>query len=382
MYKSFIYIAIILLTAGGCKNTPEPVLTKNELTRVSSEGNYQFVNSRGEPVLLVSGQEITPEQIINKPANLGSLLITPGEYLEPIAQSMEIRDFKEKIKEPLQIIVSDKISEILLYNTAKKEIGDTLDESLDKMVEGDIRKFVQQFGGDEAKAEDAIKKNWHNRENYKKLLRTQILTQWYVSLQKTEIGFIPYRQLIRKYESMKDENFAITPEIEFRSIDILPANLEISDPNMDRRKYAEDFANELYTKLKSGENFAELAKQYSHGHRKQFGGLWEPINPNSLASPYDAIAKAALNMQPGEISQPIKTEPFIFIIKLEKKISAGYVPFEEVQKQVREAVIEEQNTNTAINKFNENVNQQMGRFETNAFIDFCLEKIYKESNQE
>jgi len=381
MYKYSICITLILLLAGGCEKSGSPVLTNLELTRVTSDGKSQLVNSSGEPVLIVAGQEIAPDNIINEPATLGKLYIIPSEYLEPIARSMEIQAFKEKIKEPLQIILMDKITDILLYKSAAKEFGKSLDENLDKAAEGEIKRFINQFGGNEAEADEALRQRYKNRENYKKLLKTRILTQWYVSSQTPENGFIPYRQLIRKYESIKNENFAVTPEIEFRSIDILPSRLEISDPNIDRLKYAEDLANQIYSRLKSGEDFAELANKYSHGHRKEFGGLWEPVNPDSLAAPYDAIAKAAQNMNPQEISQPIKTGTHIFIVKLEKKISAGFEPFEKVQEQVREEVLRDQRTSKAINMLNENVKEQMERFEANAFIDFCLEKIYKNSTQ-
>ncbi|MBN2590225.1 MAG: peptidylprolyl isomerase [Sedimentisphaerales bacterium] len=279
-------------------------------------------------------------------------------------------------------ILADYISDILLYKSAKKEIGDSLDEYLDKSIEGEIKKIAQQFGGDEVKADELIKQKWYDRETYKKLLKREILTQWFLSTQKTDDSFIPYRQLIRKYESMKDENFAIEPEIEFRSIDIRPSRLELTDPNLDRNKYAEDLANEIYSKLKSGEDFGELAKQYSQGHRKDFGGLWDPVNPESLAEPFDVIADTAIKMNPGEISEPIKTDSYIFIIKLEKKKPAGYIPFEQVQVDVRKAVIVERSQKKALSQLDESINQQMERYETGVFVEYCLDKIYKESHKE
>ena len=87
-------------------------------------------------------------------------------------------------------------------------------------------------------------------------------------------------------------------------------------------------------------------------------------------------------MNPGEISQPIKADFHIFIFKLEAKRSAGYVPFEDVQDQVKQALKSEQKENAALEKLNESVIHQMQLDETNEFIDFCLEKVYKISNQE
>ena len=266
--------------------------------------------------------------------------------------------------------------------SAKKEYGDNLDELIEKSVDNEIRQRIQKFGGDEVKADEAIKQKWHDRETYKNLIKKEILTQWYLSKQKAETGFIPYRQLIRKYDSIKAEKFAIAPELQFSLIDIVPSRLTLPDPNMNRRQYAEDLANEIYEKLKSGEDFAKLAKEYSHGHRKDFGGLWEMVNPDSLAAPYDAIPKVAMKMNPGEISEPIKTDTHIFIIKVEQIRQAGYEPFEKVQDKVKDELQKEKSEDQAMSQLDENINQQMERYETKAFIDYCLEKIYKDSNKD
>jgi parvulin-like peptidyl-prolyl isomerase len=381
MYKYFICIILISLLAGGCGESGETEITGSQITRVSSGSDYQLVNSKGEPVLIISGQEITPEDIINKPTSMGDLFTTPSEFLGSFAKDLDIKEFKEKIKQPLLVIVADKISDIILYKSAKKKLGDTLDETLDKAIESEIRRFSMQYGGDQAKADEEIKLKWHDIDSYKKILKREILMQWYISSQTIEENFITYRQLIKQYESMKDKDFVITPMIEFQLIDIQPSKLTISDPNKDRLELAEELADTIYSELKSGGDFSELARQYSHGPKSQSGGLWDPVNPSSLAEPYDLIAKAAKDMNPGQISEPIKTDTHIFILKLLNKQNEGYEPFEKVQEQVRKATKAEQNKNMAISKLNESLVQQMERSETNAFIDYCLEKIYKQNNQ-
>lgn len=379
MYKNFIFIALILFMAAGCEKAAEPVT--NNLTRVNRSGTVQIVDTKGEPVLLVSGQQITSDNMLNEPAPLGNIFLKPAEYLEPVAQSLTFDQFKEKIREPLQAILSDKIFDVLLYNSAKKKFGDKIDESLEKAIDSEIRRYIQQFGGDQAKADQAIREKYHDQDSLKKELKREILTQWYVSSQTNEKSFVPYRQLVMQYEKMKDDHFAINPMIKFRSIDIIPGKLEITDPNVDQKKYAQTLANELYEKLQSGADFAELAKKYSGGHRKEYGGLWDPVNPNSLAEPFNAIANATQDMKQGEISKPIITDTFIFIVKLEDKVSAGYIPFENVQEQVKNAAIVEQNRSIALKPMKDIVVQQMSGSETNAFIDFCLEKLYKISTQ-
>lgn len=149
---------------------------------------------------------------------------------------------------------------------------------------------------------------------------------------------------------MKDEFFFRRAVLRFRLIDIEPAKLEVTDPNQNRLEKAEELADELMGRLRTGEDFGELAKRYSNGHRAMFGGLWKPVEPGSLAKPYDILAGEAERIKPGQIAGPIKAGEHIFIMKLEDKQSAGFEPFEDVQSQV-EAQIFFERRKKAVDEF-------------------------------
>ena len=381
MYKCLIYITLVLFLSVGCDNTAGPNVTNTELSRMTNISNIGLIENKDKFILLVGGQEITSDDIIYEPTMFGETFLSPAEYLEPVAQAYEIELFKAQTRDWLKQIIKRRISYVVLYQNAKRQLGDNLDDTLENATESEFNNFIQRYGGDIAKADEIIKQNWGSRRNYKNLIKRNILEYYFVSSKTPTNEYISYRKLKDKYEEMKDEHFAKIPSIEFRLIDIQPSKIKITDPNQDQRKVAENLADQIFTKLKSGEDFAELAKQYSHGPRKESGGLWRPVNPNSLVEPYDLIAKAADNLNSGEISEPIKTEQRIFIVKLESKISAGYEPFENVQDQVKEALLSEQQSNTAINKLNEQVEKQMELQETNKFVNFCLEKIHQINNQ-
>ncbi|HSV27074.1 MAG TPA: peptidylprolyl isomerase, partial [Sedimentisphaerales bacterium] len=84
-----------------------------------------------------------------------------------------------------------------------------------------------------------------------------------------------------------------------------------------------------------GEDFAALAARYSGDHGRDRGGLWNPIEPGSLAPPYDVIEKTAVEMEPGAISDPVFAGGYFFIIRLERKQVSGHIPFEEVQHDIQ-----------------------------------------------
>lgn len=382
MYKYIVIIITITLLVCGCDTGTQTGLTNAELERIAYTQNIELAETAGKPVLMIGGDSVTCEEIINSPTEMGELFISPVEYFKPIAQLIELDQFKERARTPLKQILTDKISNILLYQHAKRQFGDNAEESLDKAAESELRKLLLQFGGDQAKADEWLKNNRLDRNSYKERQKRAILIDWYVGSKLRDDRPITYRELKNHYENIKDEYFYRQALIQFRLIDIQPAKLQVTDPN-ERWQLAEKAAYELLARIKAGEDFAELAKQseYSHGHMRELGGLWKPVKPDSLAPPYDVLAAAAQKTEPNEVAELIKTPEHIFIMKLEQKQLGGYEPFENVQGYVRQAVILSRQ-NELLAKLNAIVQQQADLGQTDEFIEFCLEQIHQICNQQ
>ena len=382
MYKFIAVMILMTLLACGCDSGNQPGLTNAELERIAYAQNIELAETAGNPVLMIGGESVTSEEIIESPTQLGELFISPTEYFKPIAQLINLEQFKERAREVLKKILTDKISNILLYQHAKRHFGENVEESLEKAAESELRKFLLKFGGDQAKADEALMESRLDRNSYKERQKKAILINWYVSSKLRDDRPITYRELKERYDKMKDEYFARESMIQFRLIDIQPAKLELTDPNEDAYQLAEKFANELLARIQAGEDFGELTKQseYSHGHMKEFGGLWKPVKPESLAAPYDRLAAAAQKTEPNQIAELIKIPEHIFIMKLEQKQTAGYETFENVQEYVRRAVLIDRQ-DEVLDKLNAIVQQQADLGQTDEFIDFCLGKIHRMSNQ-
>lgn len=382
MYKYIMVMITMSLLVCGCDTGNQAGLTNAELERIAYAQNIELAEAAGNPVLMIGGEAVTCEEIINSPTELGELFVSPVEYFKPIAQLIELEQFKERARDTLKEILTDKISNILLYQHSKRQLGDNVEEALDKAAESELRKLLLQFGGDQAKADQWLENNRLDRKSYKERQKRSILIQWYVGSKLRDDRPITYRELKNRYDKMKDEYFYREAMIQFRLIDIQPAKLGGTDPN-ERWQLAEKAANELLARIKTGEDFAELAKlsEYSHGHMREFGGLWKPVKPDSLAPPYDVLAKAAQKTEPNQVAELIKTPEHIFIMKLEQKQTAGYEPFENVQGYVRQAVLFDRQ-NELLDKLNTIVQQQADLGQTDEFIDFCLEQIHQICNQQ
>ena len=91
---------------------------------------------------------------------------------------------------------------------------------------------------------------------------------------------------------------------------------------------AEQKANEVLKLARSGQNFAELASQYSQDPSKDRGGFLGPFTRDAMVAPF---AGKAFSMKAGEISDPVRTEFGWHIIKLEKINPASVQSLEQAK---------------------------------------------------
>jgi len=228
---AFLSVAMLLLI-GGCGGSKSG-LTNAELERIALTQKIELVEAAGGLVLVVGGETITSDEIIELPIERNVTLVSLSEHLKPIAQISDPEQFKERARGQVEEILTAKILNILLYQHAKRQAGKNIDEGLEKAAEKELRKFVLAYGGDQAKADEALKQRQMDRHSFKELQKRSILIQWYLNSKLPQDRPVTYRELLDCYNGMKDEFFAKAATIKFRLIDIQPAKLEVPDPNDD-----------------------------------------------------------------------------------------------------------------------------------------------------
>lgn len=372
---AFLSVLMLLLTGGCGGNNPSSA----ELERRTITRKIRLVEASGGLVLMVGGETLTSDEIIESPVESGGAYILPIEYFKPIAQASELEQFKERVREHLTGILMAKISNMLLYQEAKREVGENIEVALEKQAEKAMREFVMAYGGDQIRADEALQEQGMDWKSFKERQKKSMLIQWYVSKKLPNNRPVTHRELMECYSEMKDKYFAIPAIIQFRLIDIQPGRLKLWEIS-ERHKLAMLLADRLLARIRSGEDFGELARQYSHGPMRELGGLWKPVRPGSLAEPYDMLATEADNTEPSQIAGLIETVEHVFIMKLEAKQSADYKPFEDVQEKVREKIVFDRQ-NEVINQVNAELLQQAELSKTDKFVDFCLDKIYQMRDQ-
>ena len=88
----------------------------------------------------------------------------------------------------------------------------------------------------------------------------------------------------------------------------------------------------VYEKAAKGEDFSELAKEFSQGPSGPNGGYLGSFERKSMVKPF---GDAAFAMKAGEISKPVKTQFGWHVIKLKAKHQAKIEPFEKAATLIR-----------------------------------------------
>ena len=328
--------------------------------------------------LHVSGETITCDDILAQSVDQDVSGGTFKDKLMEVAKTTTLEQFIEVTRPQMRQRLNNNISSIVLYKQAKRQLGDKVDETLEKVTDKELRRFIFEHGGNDAQADEALKKMGMNRTSFKEQKKRSILAQYSASLRLSKDRPITHGELVACYDQMKDDSFAVPASVQFRLIDIQPDKIDVTDPNENRVDKARTIAEGLVGKIKAGEDFAALAQEHSNGLRREVGGLWAPRDPNSFVRPYDGLAKKAMEMQAGEIAGPIETPGHFFILKLEQKQAKSYRPMQEVQSQVERKIMDDR-YDVALRRLDAEIAAQIAMADTDAFLDRCLERIHKQA---
>ncbi len=372
---------IALMALAGCDSEKSTRLTQKDFEKIAiTQQKIDLIDAAGGMAMVIGGETITSDEIIRWPVEYGQASVSALTQLKPLAQGANLEQFKARARPDLEHHLVTRITDVLIYQLARDKRGEAIDEALDKAAESELRNFVVSFGGDDAKADEALREMGIDRKRFKELRKRALLVNEYVGSQMPTDQPVTYRQMLAKYEQVKDTHFGVNPILEFSLIDIQPGKLKIEDPNADRLAEAKSLADRLLRRLEAGEDFAELAREHSHDAMAVFGGKWRSLSPESLVAPYDILVEAARTVEPGEVVGPVETLGHFFIMKLHNRQTGGAKPFVDVQDIVKNMIFAERQRQV-LERLHEQLNEQAQKGVRDDFVNFCLDRIHEISNR-
>jgi len=274
-------------------------------------------------------------------------------------------ELKKAVDEVTPQLLVDAIDELLLLQMGKEKGYHLSDDQFKAWLEN-LRK--EQNLTDDQKFQAALKQEGMTVDDLRKNVEKQFLVG---QVQRDEVGSklsITEEEARQYYLTHKNE-FAEPATVTLREILIeVPSTTKGGQATISVAKQdeADAQAAALRTRLLAGEDFAKVAAEASAAPSKANGGLIGPINILEVSvSLQELIGK----MKPGEITQPLRTNKGVQLLKLETIKPAAIQPFESVRDVVADKV-HDARQQTEVRKF-------LARMRGQALIEWKNDELKK-----
>lgn len=209
----------------------------------------------------------------------------------------------------LDVLITNKLIEL----EADKEKVTVSDDE----IQAELDTLAESYGGETA-LEEAVTASGSTMKDVKKDIETYLLTE---KLLEPRIE-ITDEEMQTYFEENKD-TYAVAEQVQ-------ASHILVAD---------EATANEVKAKLEAGEDFAELAKEYSTDTATaEAGGDLGYFGKGEMQA---AFEEAAFSLEVNTISNPVQTDYGYHIIKVVDHKQAQEANFEDSKADVKEAIMQE-----------------------------------------
>jgi len=210
------------------------------------------------------------------------------------------------------------------YNNQQMRLPEwVIDERINDIIS-------EMFGGDRAALMQALAEDHMSYEEWRRTIQDQMAASSMRSAHVEQLVAVPPGDVRRYYERNADR-FKSPARVHLRMI-VLQKR-----PGEDRRPEAES----LLKRLRSGEDFAAVARSVSDGDKAEEGGDWGWMEPSILRS---ELVEAVGRIKTGEVGEIVETGDELYLLKIEGRQEESTAPFsearEEIERDLRREAIE------------------------------------------
>jgi peptidyl-prolyl cis-trans isomerase SurA len=267
------------------------------------------------------------EQVV---AQVNDQIISTSDYnraeQELEQQASQQNWSQDKLEDARRNLLRDLIDNQLLLSKGK-QLGITGEAETIRELD-QIRK--QNHLDSMEALEDAVAKQGLNFADFKASIQNRVITSQVI---REEVGRrinITQAEERAYYDAHKSD--FMTPE----SVKLSEILIPTADPdNTAEVDAAQKKADAIEAQLKSGGNFADLAKADSGGTTAAQGGLLGEYTRGQLAK---VLEDDTFSLDPGQYTEPIRTKQGFIILKVDAHTKASLEPFDTAENQVEEAV--------------------------------------------
>jgi foldase protein PrsA len=238
--------------------------------------------------------------------------------------------------------VQDRVMAFLVQLDELTQKGTSLGVTItDQQIEKQIDKVRKQyFGGNESKFEKGLAAQGLTVDIYRLEWRSQLLSQAIYNKVTKDVKVTPAQ--VQAYYSSHKSSYTVAASRDVRHILVNSKSL----------------ADQLESQLKSGADFAKLAKKYSKDPSSAKVGGKLTITKGQTVPQFD---KVAFSLKTGKTSAPVHTQYGWHIIQALSAVKPAKVtPLASVRQSI-EGTLLQQKKSTAMNKWLDQVKQEFAK---------------------
>jgi len=265
--------------------------------------------------------------VVNKEVITWSELYKTMEY-ESAEQVKQMSDAERaKIFKANEAEFLDRLIDMRLQIQEANNLGITVSAEEVAEAVGNIKK---KYSLTDKSFEESLRKEGMTFDEYKRKLSDQMLISHFVNKQIRQKVVVSGED-VNKYIEASGESAIAEESFRIRQIFMK------SPKDEQGRSLVEEKAAMIMERLRAGEDFSSLAKEYSEDASAKLGGDLGSVKKDQMAK---ELIEVLSSMKAGDVSRPFWTGTGLHIIKLEDKVSAR-TP-DEMKETVRMRLMEGQ----------------------------------------
>ncbi|MDD5491080.1 MAG: peptidylprolyl isomerase [bacterium] len=233
-----------------------------------------------------------------------------GPMIEQYRRSYKGADVEDKIKEMKKEMLTQMVEEKLLRQEAKKQNIIVTKQDIQKGVDEVKKRFNPE--NDYKEYKDELKRQGYTEKIFENDIKEQLMVMQLIDKEIKAKATLPDEAEVQKYYDEHKKELKQDDQVRARHILIrVDEKADLKTQSAALKK-----VQEIQDKIKKGEDFASLAKEYSEDPgSKETGGDLGFFTKDTMVPEF---SKAAFALKPGQVSDPVKTSFGYHLIKVEE----------------------------------------------------------------
>jgi peptidyl-prolyl cis-trans isomerase SurA len=254
-----------------------------------------------------------------------------GQYIPGIQkESRSEKEFNDKLEALQDSVIQDLIDRVLIIKEFYKDKdGKEARHIPASYVDNRIADVLsEQFDNDRSKFLAYLRGRGTTLREYRREQEEDIIYHYMQGQQRKSQSVVSPVRIETFYKENKDR-FYEEDQVHLRLIQISRTN---SESDTDLRAQASD----ILARIRGGEKFEDLAKEFSKDARRSKGGDWGWQRRSDFRKEF---SDAAFGLKKGEVSEPIVLPEGCFLLFAEDRKFAGIQPIDAVRDQIERMLI-------------------------------------------